>query len=119
MRLIGITGGIGAGKTEVLSFIRQHYLCKICLADEVAHIIQSPGQDCYVKWWRCLEKVCWMRTAGLTKTVWRHRFFWTNPCLKGERYCAPGSENVSGAGSKEGGRGGKNRAFLYRGGASD
>ena len=49
MRLIGITGGIGAGKTEVLSFIRQHYLCKICLADEVAHIIQSPGQDCYVK----------------------------------------------------------------------
>ena len=39
MRLIGITGGIGAGKTEVLSFIRQHYLCKICLADEVAHII--------------------------------------------------------------------------------
>ena len=49
MRLIGITGGIGAGKTEVLSFIRQHYLCKICLADEVAHIIQSPGQDCYEK----------------------------------------------------------------------
>ena len=26
---------------------------------------------------------------------------------------------VRGAGSKEGGRGGKNRAFLYRGGASD
>ena len=38
MRLIGITGGIGAGKTEVLSFIRQHYLCKICLADEVAQM---------------------------------------------------------------------------------
>lgn len=49
MRLIGITGGIGAGKTEVLSYIGRHYLCKICLADEVAHTIQQPGQECYDK----------------------------------------------------------------------
>lgn len=49
MRLIGITGGVGAGKTEILSFIRQHYLCKIYLADEVAHKIQEPGQPCYEK----------------------------------------------------------------------
>ena len=33
MRLIGITGGVGAGKTEILDFIRQHYRCKIYLAD--------------------------------------------------------------------------------------
>lgn len=47
MRLIGITGGVGAGKTEILSFIGQHYNCKIYLADEVAHSIQMPGQDCH------------------------------------------------------------------------
>ena len=47
MRLIGITGGVGAGKTEILSYIRKHYLCKICLADEVAHNIEQPGQECY------------------------------------------------------------------------
>ncbi len=47
MRLIGITGGVGAGKTEILSFIKQHYCCKIYLADQVAKEIQMPGQVCY------------------------------------------------------------------------
>lgn len=47
MRLIGITGGVGAGKTEILSFIRQHYRCKIYLADVVAKDLQLPGQSCY------------------------------------------------------------------------
>ncbi|HKM34899.1 MAG TPA: dephospho-CoA kinase [Lachnospiraceae bacterium] len=47
MRLIGITGGVGAGKTEILSFIKKHYSCRIYLADEVAHEIQKPGQPCY------------------------------------------------------------------------
>lgn len=49
MRRIGITGGVGAGKTEILAFIRRHYNCKIYLADEVAHSIQQPGQPCYDK----------------------------------------------------------------------
>lgn len=47
MKLIGITGGVGAGKSEVLSFIRQHYKCKIYLADEVAHKIKEKGEPCY------------------------------------------------------------------------
>lgn len=47
MRLIGITGGVGAGKTEILSFIKRHYCCKIYLADQVAEEIQKPGQSCY------------------------------------------------------------------------
>ena len=47
MRLIGITGGVGAGKTEVLKYIRTHYSCEIYLADQVAHEVQAPGQSCY------------------------------------------------------------------------
>ena len=47
MKLIGITGGVGSGKSQVLSFIREHYLCRIYLADEVAHIVQRKGQVCY------------------------------------------------------------------------
>ncbi len=47
MRLIGITGGVGAGKSEILSFIKKHYNCKIYLADEVAHLVQQPGEKCY------------------------------------------------------------------------
>lgn len=47
MRLIGITGGIGAGKSEILSYIGKHYLCEIYLADQVAHAVKEPGQPCY------------------------------------------------------------------------
>ncbi len=49
MRLIGITGGVGAGKSEILKFIKEHYLCRIYLADEVAHEVKKPGQPCYEK----------------------------------------------------------------------
>ncbi|MCM1026363.1 MAG: dephospho-CoA kinase [Roseburia sp.] len=44
---IGITGGIGAGKTEILDYIGKHYKCEIYLADQVAHRVKEPGTDCY------------------------------------------------------------------------
>lgn len=47
MRIIGITGGVGAGKSEILSFIRTNYPSEIYLADEVAHKIKEKGQPCY------------------------------------------------------------------------
>ena len=47
MKFIGITGGVGAGKSEILRYIRKHYLCEIYLADEVAHEVKNPGTECY------------------------------------------------------------------------
>lgn len=47
MKLIGITGGVGAGKSEILSYIRKHYLCEIYLADEVANLVKRKGERCY------------------------------------------------------------------------
>lgn len=47
MRLIGITGGVGAGKSTILEYIRAHYLCRIYLADQVAHEVKESGQPCY------------------------------------------------------------------------
>lgn len=47
MRLIGVTGGVGAGKSEVLNYIKKHYKCRIYLADEVAHLVKVKGEDCY------------------------------------------------------------------------
>ena len=49
MRFIGITGGIGAGKSEILKYIREHYKCRIYLADEVAKEVRKPGTECYKK----------------------------------------------------------------------
>ncbi len=47
MKVIGITGGVGTGKSEILSYISKNYPCEIYLADEVAHKIKEPGQLCY------------------------------------------------------------------------
>ena len=47
IRFIGITGGIGAGKSEILQYIKKHYKCEIYLADEVAHLVKEPGTECY------------------------------------------------------------------------
>ncbi|MBR1701343.1 MAG: dephospho-CoA kinase [Lachnospiraceae bacterium] len=49
MFFIGITGGIGAGKSELLTYIRKHYYCEIYLADEVAHLVKKKGTDCYAR----------------------------------------------------------------------
>lgn len=47
MRIIGITGGAGSGKTEVLTYIKGRYNCEVILADEVAHKVKEPGGSCY------------------------------------------------------------------------
>ncbi len=47
MRFIGITGGVGAGKTEILNYIAKHYKCEIYLADRVAEELQEPDSPCF------------------------------------------------------------------------
>lgn len=47
MKVIGITGGVGAGKSAILKYISQNYNAEILLADEVAHIVKEPGEICY------------------------------------------------------------------------
>ena len=49
MRIIGITGGVGSGKSAVLSYISKKYNCRVILADEVAHKVKEPGESCYDK----------------------------------------------------------------------
>ena len=49
MKVIGITGGVGAGKTSILTYLSEHYNCKIILADKVAHLLQKKGNICYDK----------------------------------------------------------------------
>lgn len=45
--MIGITGGVGAGKSALLQYIKEKYCCKILMADEIAHKVKEPGQACY------------------------------------------------------------------------
>lgn len=47
MRVIGITGGVGAGKSMVLHFLEEEYQARVLEADKVGHFVMEPGQDCY------------------------------------------------------------------------
>ena len=49
MKLIGITGGVGAGKSELLHYIEREFSAKIVLADELAHELMRPGTDCFAE----------------------------------------------------------------------
>ena len=49
MRKIGITGGIGSGKSKVLDFLSVVCGAVICQSDLVAHQVQLPGEKCYQK----------------------------------------------------------------------
>lgn len=45
--VIGITGGIGAGKSTVLNLLKNKYGYYIFEADQVAHELMKPGQRVY------------------------------------------------------------------------
>lgn len=47
MRFIGITGGVGAGKSAILSYLSEKPKTRVMLADEIAHELMEPGTDCY------------------------------------------------------------------------
>ena len=47
MRVIGITGGVGAGKSTVLSYLEKKYNAFVIQADEVGHLVMEPGGECY------------------------------------------------------------------------
>ena len=47
MKVLGITGGVGAGKSTVLGYLADQYGARVIEADRVAHLLQQPGGDCY------------------------------------------------------------------------
>lgn len=47
MRFIGITGGVGAGKSAILAYLADKPKTRVMLADEIAHELMEPGTDCY------------------------------------------------------------------------
>ena len=47
MKVIGITGGVGSGKSKVLTFMQEHFSASVCQADHVAWELQMQGEKCY------------------------------------------------------------------------
>lgn len=47
MKVIGVTGGVGAGKSEVLGYIAGNWNATVVEADEVGYLVMRPGKACY------------------------------------------------------------------------
>ena len=47
MKIIGITGGVGAGKSTVLDYLRERYDAYTVQADLVGHEVMGPEGSCY------------------------------------------------------------------------
>ena len=49
MKVVGITGGVGAGKRTILDYLNRRYHARIIQADHVAHLLMEPGQQVYYR----------------------------------------------------------------------
>ena len=47
MKVIGITGGVGAGKSEILKYLKEKHGAVVVEADKVGHLLMEPGGACY------------------------------------------------------------------------
>ena len=47
MKVIGITGGVGSGKSEVLGILKRDFGAELLIADEIAHQVMEPGMPAY------------------------------------------------------------------------
>ena len=47
--VIGITGGVGCGKSTVLNLLEEKYGAKIIEADALGHEAMKPGTEPYLK----------------------------------------------------------------------
>ena len=64
MKKIGITGGVGSGKSLVLAHLEEKYHAAVFQADLIAHQVQLPGEECYQKLLTCFGREI-LREDGL------------------------------------------------------
>ena len=53
MKVIGITGGVGSGKSAVLKLLEEEYHAVVVQLDEVAKALQRKGTPC----WKAIVEV--------------------------------------------------------------
>ena len=60
-RILGITGGVGSGKSEILKYLEEKYHMEVIKADEVAHDLIEIGGECY-------DAICALFGDGILKS---------------------------------------------------
>lgn len=69
MKVIGITGGIGAGKSTALKYLEEKYGALILETDEIAKEVMEPGGRCYEDLKKILPEEAFLPEGGLDREV--------------------------------------------------
>lgn len=73
--VIGITGGVGAGKSYVMEYLHSCYGVFVILADDVARQLQMPGQRVYHKMVELLGEECLSENGELNRNYVAQKMF--------------------------------------------
>jgi dephospho-CoA kinase len=68
-KVIGITGGIGAGKSLVLDYIKSNYRSRILLTDEIGQEVVAPGGMCYSRLKQLLPREAFGKNGYMDREV--------------------------------------------------
>lgn len=66
--ILGITGGVGTGKSTVLAYLKNRYGAYVIQLDEVARQLQQPGEVCYEPMREMLEQSIWTEGDAADET---------------------------------------------------
>lgn len=47
MKVIGLTGGVGCGKSTVANVIKENFNASVLIADDIGAALMKPGKSCY------------------------------------------------------------------------
>lgn len=73
--VIGITGGVGSGKSLVLEYLKENYPCRIYIADKIANDIKKPGSQINAKLTELLGDEILNEDGSVNKPVMAAKMF--------------------------------------------
>lgn len=83
MKVIGVTGGVGAGKSEVLARLKERPDCRVIMADQVAHRLEEPGEVCFAPLRKLLGDGILDADGRIEKRKMAEKIFGNEALLKG------------------------------------
>ncbi len=82
MITIGITGGVGAGKSAILKYLEEKYDAYIIVADELAKELEEPGKEVYEKLVQCFGDTILSQDKSIDKKAFANLIFGDEDALK-------------------------------------
>ena len=75
VKVIGITGGVGSGKTKILTFLKENYKCEIIVSDELAKDLCKKGEPCFKPLVDLLGKDVLSKDGEIDKALMAQKIF--------------------------------------------